>query len=105
LDKDLPAGYFGGICIGEGLAPVPEKLAARIKKGEFIEMCELIPEYWLAKKKDGMVKAEGQRLPSAEEQPQVISEYLALECCEGRVLGPLDPPVSSISYTGVNLGW
>ena len=30
-------------------------------------------------------------MPLAEEQPQVILEYLALECCEGRVLGPLDP--------------
>ena len=26
-------------------------------------MCELIPEYWLAKEKDGMVKAERQRQP------------------------------------------
>ena len=30
-------------------------------------------------------------MPSAEEQPWVVSEYLASECCEGRVLGPLDP--------------
>jgi len=63
LDKDLPMGYFGEICVGKGLAPVPEKLAARIKKGEFIEMCELNPEYWLAKEEDGMVKAERQRQP------------------------------------------
>ena len=30
-------------------------------------------------------------MPSAEEHPQVISEYLASECREGRVMGPLDP--------------
>ena len=30
-------------------------------------------------------------MPSAEEHPKVISEYLASECREGRVLGPMDP--------------
>ena len=54
-------GYVGGICVGEGLPPVPEKLAARIRRGEFVEMCELLPEYWLAKEEDGVVKAEKQR--------------------------------------------
>ena len=34
---------FGGICIGEGMAPVLERLAARIRRGKFVEMCELIP--------------------------------------------------------------
>jgi len=54
-------GYIGGICVGEGLPSVPERLAARIRRGEFIEMCELIPEYWLAKEEDGTSKAERQR--------------------------------------------
>jgi len=61
LNKELPMGYVGGICVGEGLPPVPEKLAAKIRRGEFIEMCELIPKYWLAKEEDGVVKAERQR--------------------------------------------
>jgi len=61
LGKEFPVGYVGGICVGEGLPPVPEKLAARIRWGEFIEMCELIPEYWLAKEEDGVVKAERQQ--------------------------------------------
>jgi len=30
-------------------------------------------------------------MPSAEEHPQVISEYLVSECREGRVMGPQDP--------------
>ena len=56
-------GYAKGICVGEGLPPVPERVAARIRPGggEFIEMYELIPEYWLAKEEDGTVKAERQR--------------------------------------------
>ena len=30
-------------------------------------------------------------LPSCREQPQVINNYLAVECAEGRVLGLLEP--------------
>jgi len=30
-------------------------------------------------------------MPSMEEHPMVISEYLMPECQEGRVLGPQDP--------------
>ena len=32
-----------------------------------------------------------QNMPSALEKPEVIRDYLAKECSEGRVLGPLDP--------------
>ena len=37
-------------------------------------------------------------------QPQVIHEYLARECSEGRVLGPLGPmlfPSIQVSHFGV----
>jgi len=46
--------------VGEGMAP---GLPQRIREGEFVEMCELIPEFWLAKEEDGTVKAERQRQP------------------------------------------
>ena len=35
-----------GVYVGDGLPPVPAKLAAKIQKGEFIEMWELLPEFW-----------------------------------------------------------
>lgn len=35
-----------GAYLGEGLPPVPDKLAAKIRKGEFVEMGELLPEFW-----------------------------------------------------------
>ena len=41
---------------------------------------------------------------SALEQPQVIRDYLATECSEGQVLGPLDPstlPQVNTSWFGV----
>ncbi len=35
-----------GVYVGDGLAPVPAKLAARIRRGEYINMGELLPEFW-----------------------------------------------------------
>ena len=35
-----------GIYVGEGLLPVPAKLAEKITRWKFVEMCELLPEFW-----------------------------------------------------------
>ena len=35
-----------GIYVGEGLLPVPAKLADRIQRWEFVDMAELLPEFW-----------------------------------------------------------
>ena len=35
-----------GTHIGDGLPPIPSKLAAKIRQGGFIEMYELLPEIW-----------------------------------------------------------
>lgn len=32
-------------CIGGGLPPIPPKLVCRTESGEFIDMCELLPEH------------------------------------------------------------
>lgn len=37
----------GSMCLGEGLPPVPVKLVKKIRKGDFIEMHELLPDLWL----------------------------------------------------------
>ena len=39
----LPAG---GVYMGEGIPPVPAKLAAKIRQGEFVDMGELLPKFW-----------------------------------------------------------
>ena len=36
----------GGVYVGEGLPPIPQKLAKKIMKGDFVEMEELLPELW-----------------------------------------------------------
>ncbi len=39
--------------IGDGIPPVPDKLALKIHRGEFVEMGELLPEFWCQKVEDG----------------------------------------------------
>ena len=34
-----------GVFMGDGLSPVPAKLVAKIWRGEFVEMDELLPEF------------------------------------------------------------
>ena len=37
---------MGGVYVGEGLPPIPPILAPKILKWEFVEMAEMLPEYW-----------------------------------------------------------
>ena len=55
---------------------------------------------------DGRIKLHNasHNMPSAQDHPAVIRDYLAEECSEGRVLGPLDPsafPQVHVSRFGV----
>ena len=45
--------YIRYIHIGEGLPPVPAKLVARIVRHEFVEMHELLLEFWHDQKDGG----------------------------------------------------
>ena len=45
-------GVSAGSYLGEGLMPVPEKLANKIIKLEFVEMQDLMPETWLLEEEE-----------------------------------------------------
>lgn len=47
-----------GVYIGDGLVPVPAKLATKIQHGEFIDMGELLPEFWPSSQDDDGQKSE-----------------------------------------------
>eukprot|EP00731_Ephydatia_muelleri_P010108 Em0005g694a len=159
-----------GVSVGEGMAPVPRKLAERIWRWEFVEMSEMVAESWSQKVDEisagiyqymedllaldhcratpdtwhmppqngsyivtplGWVEWDealnhhpdqqfrayivsglrqgfrvgfdyahsgcqraSSNMHSAREHAQVIREYLAVQCSEGRVVGPLNPPWS-----------
>lgn len=42
-----------GVYLGDGLPPVPAKLAAKIRRGDFVEMGELLPEFWSSMRDEG----------------------------------------------------
>ncbi len=50
-----------GVYMGEGVPPVPVKLAARIRRGEYIEMGELLPEFWQEVKEETGKEARPRR--------------------------------------------
>ena len=41
-----------GAYVGDGMPPVPAKLAAKIWRWEFVEMGELLPEFWAGPKEE-----------------------------------------------------
>jgi len=56
----LPIGFAGGICVGESLSGTRQAGCTNQTWGKFIEISELILDYWLAKEEDGTVKADRQ---------------------------------------------
>ena len=78
--KDVPptpgeSAYVStvGVYIGEGLPPVPAKLARKIRAGEFIEMDELLPEVWT-------MKEGGEPEPKRRCGKRVLDIFTWLQC-------------------------
>ena len=44
-----------GVYVGDGLPPVPSKLALKIRRGDYVDMGELLPEFWSPQKDDNDV--------------------------------------------------
>ena len=41
-----PPQTAGGVYVGEGLPPIPRRLADKICRWEFVDMAEMLPEFW-----------------------------------------------------------
>lgn len=71
---------IGSFVLGEGLPPVPAKLVAKILKGEFIDMAELLRDNIEAeRRRGGSDTASIQLRPSRREIPDILSW---LQCFE-----------------------
>lgn len=64
-----------GVYVGDGIPPVPEKVATKIKKGEFVEMGELLPEFW-SPREDG----DSGREAKARRSRKVTDIFTWLQC-------------------------
>ncbi len=74
--------------VGEGVAPVPAKLATKIKRWEYVEMGELLPEFWLSASDNEVRKTALTR------RPRKITDIATWTQCYGvlvSVLGPSNP--------------
>ena len=48
-----------GVYISDGLLPVPPALAAKIRQGAFVDMGELLPEFWaVSREEDSSMRAD-----------------------------------------------
>ena len=63
-----------GVSVGEGMAPVPRKLAERIWRWEFVEMSEMVAESWSQKVDEisaGVLMPSRRRHPVTELVPWI----------------------------------
>ena len=87
-NSDLASGCQG-VYVGEGLPQVPTKLAAKIRRGEFVEMTELLPEFWCSQREDDHSKQEAK----ARQACSVQDIFTWLQCYGlfVSILGPHHP--------------
>ena len=63
--------------MGDGIPPVPPKLAAKIRRGEFVEMGELLPEFWSGPREDD---SDTRREARARRSRKVTDIYTWAQC-------------------------
>ena len=81
-----------GVYVGDGIPPVPAKLATKIRRGEFIDMGELLPEFWSAQD-DGEARKESKQRRSRKVTDmftwlQCYASYVAVRVLEDPRMAP-----------------
>ena len=79
----LPSGVF----MGDGLSPVPAKLVAKIQRGEFVDMGELLPEFNVgSREEDG-----ASRTDVRPRRSRSVTDILSWLQCYGTYVSVLAP--------------
>ena len=86
--KRLPAA---GTYVGDGMPPVPAKLAEKIKRWEYVEMGELLPEFW-ASAREGEGDGKERRARQSRKVTD-INSWLQCYAVYVAILGPQEPQV------------
>ena len=63
--------------MGDGLPPIPARIAVKIGRWEFIEMYELLPEFWMQKGED---QHKGKQLQQGEAKRRIQDINVWLQC-------------------------
>ena len=70
-NHDIPVvGQRDSVYLGEALLPVPNRLVVRIRRGDYVDMGELLPEFW----------APGEE-SSGKRRSRKVTEILIWVCC------------------------
>ena len=82
-----------GVYVGEGTSPVPTKLAIKIWKGEYVDMGELLPEFWVDAREQSDVRREvrprqGRKVTDIFTWLQCYSTYVAVRVPKAPLLAP-----------------
>lgn len=90
LTAPPPKLAVGGAFIGEGLPPVPQKLAAKIHRWEYVDMGELLPEFLARQREEDEAKdraaRQGRKVTDILTWVQCFSAFVA-------VMAPVEPQV------------
>ncbi len=90
LTAPPPKLAVGGAFIGEGLPPVPQKLAAKIHRWEYVDMGELLPEFLARQREEDEAKdraaRQGRKVTDILTWVQRFSAFVA-------VMAPVEPQV------------
>ena len=78
-----------GVYVGDGLSPVPQKLACRIRQWEYVDMGEMLPEFWTGREEEAGAKKGA----SSRRSRKVTDIFTWLQCYASyvSVLGPHAP--------------
>lgn len=73
---DSQSAKLPGLYVGEGLPPVPVKLVEKIHKWEFVDMAEMLPEYWGTAQNLRAETAHGNSRPVAKKKVTDIMSWV-----------------------------
>ena len=73
---DSQSAKLPGLYVGEGLPPVPVKLVEKIHKWEFVDMAEMLPEYWGTAQNSKAETSFGNMRPAAKKKVTDIMSWV-----------------------------
>ena len=90
-DTEGPTSNPKGVYVGDGLPPVPAKIADKIAKWEFVEMYEMLPESWVQKMEETGGKGATSSRARARKRIQDINAWLQCFALYVSVMSAKDP--------------
>ena len=93
----------GGVYMGEGISPVPAKLAERIRRGEYVEMEEMLPEIWSGQKDEVLREARPRRTQKVAEIFTWLQSFVSYVVVRGAAAPKLIPELMAYQVTIVRV--